>query len=575
MSACIGRPTLRKPMVTTTLRNVSLVCLLFVSSHLVSETWAPPITISDPAFSATVTGIPPIGVDGAGNAIAIWVSQESTTSVVRSSRFSSVTKTWSSPVEIGSDGANDAHIAVTADGKAVAVWSNSSSSVSTTYANVFDGSDWLGEYIIDTDSEYQTQFYPRVAVDDFGRGYVLWQVQGGNLARVIRSSTYYFDTNSWSSVVNISTDYGEGNQYLALPAIAVNQSGSAVATWIYQDITTQIHKVQANRYSGGEWLASGSEETILTSSANTTQFAAPAVAVAPNGNALVLFASYDATMSPIQNYSISSTVFNLATLSWSSTVQVSPVGVADISKIFLDVACDGSGDAIAVWLMRDETTPPGTSVVQTTAFPNLSWSTTVSTISDSDLLAYICRVALDASGEGYAIWTATDNSTFMNIQVAKYAKNSDSWQSPITISDSGIFATGPNQISGISSNAAGDFFGIWSHVDASTSIVSIQSSDVSVEPLPPANFLGIVLTYDVLNSTQYVLESAWDPSPSDNIIFYRLYKNNVLFAEVSADDPLLYVKMSCDSDTFSDYSVAAVNSRNLESSRIPLTIRAH
>lgn len=562
-------------MVTTILRNVSLACLLFLSSPLLSEAWAPPVTISDPAFSANVTGVPPIGVDADGNAIAIWVSQESTTSVVRSSRFSAVTQTWSSPLQIGSDGANDAHIAVTADGKALAVWSNSSSSVSTTYANIFDGSEWLGEYVIDTDSEYQTQFYPRVAVDNFGRGYVLWQVQGGNLARVIRSSTYYFDSDSWSSVVNISTDYGEGNQFVALPAIAVNPSGSAIATWVYQDITTQLHKVQANRYSGGEWLASGSEETIVSSTANTTQFAAPAVSVAPNGNAIVLFAGYDATMSPIQNYSISSSVFNLATLAWSSALQISSVGIADISKIFIDVACDGSGDAVGVWLMRDETTPPGTSVLQATTFPNLAWSTTSSTISDSDLLAYIGRVALDSSGDGYATWTASDGSTFMNIQVAKYTKNSDSWESPVTISDSGIFSTGPNQISGISSNTSGDFFGVWSHVDPSTSIVSVQSTDISVEPLPPANFLGMVLTYNFLNNTQYVLESAWDPSPSDNIIFYRLYKNDALFAEVSANDPLLYVKMSSDSDAFTNYSVAAINSRNLESERIALTVIAH
>lgn len=551
-------------------KKLSLILIYCIYLPLCGESWAPFQTVSDPTFSADATGVPSFGVDADGNSFIVWTSQETSQSVINVSRFNANTQTWSSPEQIGSDSAGDAHIAVTPEGKAIAVWTNSSATP-TIYANIFDGSEWSGEQIVDSNPTYQTQFYPKVAVDGFGRAYIVWQVQGGNLARVIRSSIYFFDTESWMTPSNISTDYGSENAFVALPIISVNSSGTAVATWVYQDVTNSQYKIQNNRFAGGSWLSSGNEEMLTSSSADTIRFTSPTVAVAPNGNSIALWVQYDGTITPEQPYSIMSSVRNLTTSSWSTPIQVSSTGSADISKIFVDVACDSFGDAVAVWLLADETVTD-TSYVQATTFPHLNWSATSQTISDTNLLAYIGRVAVDSLGDAYATWTASNNSTFTTIKAAKYTKSSDSWNAPQTIANSGNNSVGPNQISGIVTNYQGDFFAAWFHVDLSTSKVVLQSTYTSAQPLDPTDFIGIIVENQIFGTTEYILQATWNSSPSSNVIFYRIYKNNQLVTEVSVGHPLIFIKLACSASAFDGYQVAAVNSNNVESNRVSLEI---
>ncbi len=542
---------------------------LLVFSQTWADTWTTPETISDPLYSANPTGIPAAGVDAQGNTIAIWTSQESSLSVIRASRFDAAAQTWSAAEQIGSDNAIDARIAVTSDGKAIAVWTNLTSTP-TVYANIFDGNSWTGEIIIDSNSSYQTQYYPKAAVDDFGRALIVWQVQGGNLARVIRSSTYLFQTNSWSPATNISTDYGTGNAFVAQPIISINPSGTAVALWIYQDTTTPQHKIQANRYAGGLWLTEGNEENIATSTSNTTQFTAQSVTVAPNGNAVALWAEYDATTTPLQQYTIQSTVRNISTAAWSAPLQISATGNADISKIFTDIAVDSSGDAVGVWLLKDEGASTPYSYLQASAFPQLAWSTVSTTISDPAFLAFLAKISLDSVGDGYVTWTAFSSTSLPKIQAAKYTKSFNSWDFPQTLSEAS--STNANQISTVVADAQGDFFALWYNADSITSIVVFQASRTTILPQPPSNFIGKVIQSQFLNSTIYTLEATWNASPSENIIFYRIYKNNQIVAEIPVGSPLLFVKLFCTPSYITRYKIAAVTSGNLESEQIDLQI---
>jgi len=262
------------------------------------------------------------------NAIAVWVSAESGQNLIKASRFDASTETWSSPITIGSDHSGDAHVAVTADGKAIAVWTNSNTQ-NTIYSNMFDGSTWLGEQIVDTNGTYQSQYYPKWPSMNWGMRLQYGQVQGGNLARVIRSATFSLVSNTWTAATNISTDYGLGNSFLGSPNISTNATGIAVAGWIYEDPTAPQYTLQANRYDSG-WLPSGSEETITTSNTDTIQFAPLAISVAPNGNALTLWPQYNGTETPTQHYSIMTSTRNFGTSLWGSPVQISGIGDTDI-----------------------------------------------------------------------------------------------------------------------------------------------------------------------------------------------------------------------------------------------------
>lgn len=91
-------------------------------------------------------------------------------------------------------------------------------------------------------------------------------------------------------------------------------------------------------------------------------------------------------------------------------------------------------------------------------------------------------------------------------------------------------------------------------------------------PLPPSNFIGTVTKNMYFHKKEYILESSWDPSPSANVVLYRIYKNSHLVEEISADSPLEFVTKLHSKNSAKHYSVAAVNSDNLESVHIKITI---
>lgn len=558
---------------------ISILFLLSYSTALYSQSWSPPANVSDPAFPVNPTGLPVFGVDANGNAFAVWSSTESGMNVIRSSRFNASIDTWSSPELIGSANSADVHVATTTDGKALAVWTNDTPT-STVYANIFDGTSWTGEFILDTNPTYQIQFYPRVAVDTAGNAYVVWQVQGGNLARVIRSANYSFITNTWTSAVNISTDYGLGNEFLANATVSTNDSGAAVAVWVYQDAVSSIYKVQSNRFQSGSWLPAGSEETVAASSSDSIQFSFPQIAVAPNGNAICLWIQYDGTMSPTQSYVIASSVRNALSATWSSPLQVSSSGNADVSKVTIGVGCDSLGDAVAVWLLQDEVTLPNTAIVQGTTFPTLAWSGQIANVSDTALTALLPSIAVDGSGDAYATWTSSDEATFFVIDVAKYTKSSNSWAAPITVSDSGLITVSPNQISAIATNSAGDFFASWFTINNSPSEIILQASHISeatppIAPKAPKKFKGKIKRVHPHHHKHFLLKTKWKASPSSDVVYYQIYKKYHKVKKIKATHHLVFKKRIYSRGSAKHYRIAAFNADNLRSKKKRLKIEHH
>lgn len=98
-------------------------------------------------------------------------------------------------------------------------------------------------------------------------------------------------------------------------------------------------------------------------------------------------------------------------------------------------------------------------------------------------------------------------------------------------------------------------------------LISITSSS----PLPPSNFVGTITKNKFLNKSECVLKAKWDASPSQNVVFYRIYEKGIVVADVSATGPLVYEQClkNCSAKGF---EIAAVNSNNIESTHIKLRI---
>lgn len=93
----------------------------------------------------------------------------------------------------------------------------------------------------------------------------------------------------------------------------------------------------------------------------------------------------------------------------------------------------------------------------------------------------------------------------------------------------------------------------------------------SVAPLPPSHFVGIIQK-DICRR-QYILKANWYPSPSPNVVLYRIYKGKKIIKEIPANAPL-HVKIRAHrKQAFKRYTIVAVSSDNLESARVKIKIR--
>lgn len=89
-------------------------------------------------------------------------------------------------------------------------------------------------------------------------------------------------------------------------------------------------------------------------------------------------------------------------------------------------------------------------------------------------------------------------------------------------------------------------------------------------PSPPSNFVGVISKCKLLNKKTCSLEATWTASPSQDVIFYRIYKNGKVVGKVLATSPLVF-EVKCLKDcSVEGYEIAAVNSSNLESCHVPL-----
>lgn len=93
-------------------------------------------------------------------------------------------------------------------------------------------------------------------------------------------------------------------------------------------------------------------------------------------------------------------------------------------------------------------------------------------------------------------------------------------------------------------------------------------------PLPPSHFKGSIKENKFLNKTEYSLKATWQPSPSPDIVFYRIYKNAKLIGTISADpgSSLFFETCLSSKKSAKNIKIAAVNSCNVESFQIKLRI---
>jgi hypothetical protein len=249
---------------------------------------------------------------------------------------------------------------------------------------------------------------------------------------------------------------------------------------------------------------------------------------------------------------------------WSSPVMFSDPG----QDAFLpELAVDSQGNATAVWQRSNGVN----SIIQTATEPfGGAWSSPLN-ITPPGQDASQPDVSVDSRGNIVIIWQRSNGiNTIIQVVMKPFGQ---SWSETVDISALGENGTSAHVVQ----DNRGDAVAVW--IETAGSDVVAQSS-FGVElfplppspPLPPSNFIGVISKNKFLNKTEYILQATWSASPSANVIFYRIYKNNKVVDTISANSPLVFKTCLPSKNSVKEYEIAAVNSDNLESNHLKLKI---
>jgi hypothetical protein len=517
----------------------ALLPLGVLTNQQLHADWSAPVTISD------MVGLnPQIAIDPAGNATAIWELQDSGTTVVQVGDHPFLGD-WSSPpgenislvASISARNLQNPQIAVDPAGNAVAIWVRFDDTETITQAATRPfGGDWTTP--VDLSATGGNGKTPQVRVDPAGNAVAVWDWDASS-GHFIQASALPFGSSSWTPPVNLNISLLDTNPN---PHVAVDPAGNAVAVW--QDFDGNNLRIEAATLPfGGSWSAP-QQISVAGQDAFT-----PTVAIDPFGTAIAVWTRFNGTRLITQAAQLSSIGG-----SWSVPLDLSaPTGEGENP----DIAFDQLGNAVAIWglsngssrMIQARSLPAGAPFVLS------SWSGTTDLSTTGSTSVHQVAVA-DALSDFFVIW---DDNT---IQVATLHFGG-SWSKPVVISNLTQIAERPK----IAISPTGFAVAHWQDDDHET----IQASIFTPTPQPPANFQGHIETNKFLNTTEHRLNAAWDPSPSSNVVLYRIYKGAELVATVSATLELEF-RVELHRGSAGDYSVTAVNDLGLESVHVALIL---
>jgi hypothetical protein len=293
----------------------------------------------------------------------------------------------------------------------------------------------------------KTTGYPCVAIDARGNAIAVWSQWDGTTYSIYANR--YVAGSGWGTAQPIETGSGTALS----PVVALDAAGNAIAVWTQSDGTT--NSIYANRYvAGGSW---GAAELIETGSGaageSIVMLHAPVqIAVDPAGNAIAVWNQQDGTTNSIYaNRYVAGNGWGTAELIETSTdVAVHP-----------NVGIDASGNAIAVWMQRGDTT---SDIYANRYVAGSGWGTAQLLNTDGGF-GYYPEIAVAASGHAMVIWPQK-NGTYLDVRARRYAAGSG-WDATSQTIGTAKFTN----MHKVAMNAGGEAFAAWIGTDGTNQIM--------------------------------------------------------------------------------------------------------
>lgn len=286
-------------------------------------------------------------------------------------------------------------------------------------------------------------------VDPNGVAFVAWVdnnslgtvLDNGRTIKVRRSAS----GNSWDSAVVLAESVT--GSYLNAPQIGVDGSGNVIVVWEYRESSSR--SLHARRYTpAGGWETTA---TVLRAGASTSVRLYPQLAVAGNGDAMVVWRESDGLKS--KPYTV--------TGGWATSVV--PVD-ASTTAIYQDLAADGAGNFMFLW-------SSGSGVQARLYTAGSSWGSADTLNAEAGDTRFL-RIGFDGNGNALAMWFHDGDATaarHWEIVVNRYVANSG-WGTATRFSTLNA-GNNANPYFRMAVDATGSALMMWDHYDGMTNVI--------------------------------------------------------------------------------------------------------
>jgi len=328
-------------------------------------------------------------------------------------------------------------VAMDASGNAFVVWEQWDGSHLNIYSKRYIVGDGWGETELAETDDSGNAVEPRLAVDSSGNSVAVWMVQDpdSNYREDAWANRYVVGTG-WGTAQPIETDVSGDAKG---PEVAVDSSGNAIAVW-YQE-NGSLHNIMSNRYvAGAGW---GTVEWIEFGNVDCHD---PEIAIDSTGNALVVWNQGDS-----HYINISSSRY-VAGTGWGAAQLIEDDHDTSANP---QVAVDGSGNAIAVWV-------GASSDIKSNRYDQgVGWGTDQPIDDENEGWSRnFPQVAIDGLGNALAVWER-EESAHVNIWSNRYVVGTG-WETAQLIgANNSANASYPQ----ISADGLGNAIAVWSQPD--------------------------------------------------------------------------------------------------------------
>lgn len=356
---------------------------------------------------------------------------------------------------------------------------------------------WQGAGLLET-LDVGEALEPRIAFDTQGNAMASWyQVSsiGGNYKPYARR---YSPGAGWGAVAQIPTDPLWNNAY-STPQIAFAPSGNAVA--VFSGCTPDGCAIWSAQFTAA--TATWATATELIAGAGNSPEAQIASDAA--GNALVVWQERSGISSRIL-----AVRFEAGTSTWGAARVLS----ADLGGFDPKIAFDASGNAIAIWAMRDTANAAGYKLMSDRYVAGSGWHpqglpTTIATLGDGGLYS----LAVGAAGSAMAVWNQYVGTT-LSLYSSRYVAGA--WAAP-SLDGTKTNMAGSYSVS-VAMDGNGNAIVVWDEIDSGDVVSSwarrfvagVGGAAVRIDDLTVGRFPRIAM--DAAGNAMAVWEkgsSAW------------------------------------------------------------------